>query len=255
MTCEEFYGAALTKLKQTESQLLEMVRTYSEITCQSGQLKPIVYSCSRIKSPESVLQKCKIRGFDADVSAALDNLFDLVGIRIICAFVSDVYRLAGWLREQPGFKVVEEKDYYAFPKPNGYRSYHTLLKARSTGMHAEIQLRTIATDFWATLEHQMKYKKDIPNEKMIKEELKRCADEIASVDLSMQTIREIIQESVSLAEQGGSHDERKGISEKAQEVADCRCGLSCHRGSGLLICDQGEKSAPGSESSQGPGTA
>lgn len=203
MTDEEFYGAALIKLKRTESQLLEMVQTYSETANQIGQLKPIVYFCSRIKSPESVLQKCKIRGFDADVGAALDNLFDLVGVRVICAFAEDVYLLAGWLREQPGVEIVQEKDYYASPKPNGYRSYHILLKVLSPGVQAEIQLRTIATDFWATLEHQMKYKKEIPGEKMIRDELKRCADEIASVDLSMQTIRGIIQELVSSAEQKG----------------------------------------------------
>lgn len=203
MTYEEFYGAALAKLEQAESQLLDLVRTYSESACQSGQLKPIVYVCSRIKSPESAVRKCRIRGFDADAGTALDKLSDLVGIRIVCAFSADVYRLAEWLRGQPGVRIVREKDYYACPKPNGYRSYHLLLNVPSAEMPAEVQLRTIATDFWATLEHQIKYKREIPNEKMIRDELKRCADEIASVDLSMQTIREIIQESLSQAEQEG----------------------------------------------------
>ena len=161
------------------------------------ELKPIVYCCSRIKKPESVLKKCRIRGYETDIAAALENLYDLVGIRVICAFSADVYRIAEWLKAQPDIEVIQEKDYYAAPKPNGYRSYHFLLRVPSTGMKSEIQLRTIATDFWATLEHQMKYKKEIPNEKMIRKELKRCADEIASVDLSMQTIREIIQESIA----------------------------------------------------------
>ena len=197
MNHEEFYGEALSRLKETEALLLNMVHEYSESEENSRDLKPIVYTCSRIKSPDSVLKKCKIRGFDPDINAALANLYDLVGLRIICAFAADVYRIAEWLKQQPEIEVAEEKDYYAAPKLNGYRSYHFLLRVPSTGMHAEIQLRTIATDFWATLEHQIKYKKDIPNEKMIRKELKRCADEIASVDLSMQTIREIIQESVS----------------------------------------------------------
>ncbi len=105
--------------------------------------------------------------------------------------------MAGWLKEQPGIEIVQEKDYYSYPKPNGYRSYHILLKTLPDETHAEMQLRTIATDFWAELEHQLKYKKEIPNEKMLHGELKRCADEIASLDLPMQTIREIIQESVS----------------------------------------------------------
>lgn len=200
LTYEEFYGAALTELKQAESQLLDMVSTYSEATYQSGRLKPILYCCSRIKEPESVLRKCSIRGFEPNVSAAMDKLFDLVGIRVICAFSADVYCLARWLKKQPGIKIVQEKDYYSYPKPNGYRSYHILLKTLPDEIHAEIQLRTIATDFWAELEHQLKYKKDIPDEKMIRGELKRCADEIASVDLSMQTIREIVQESVSMGE-------------------------------------------------------
>ncbi len=200
MTYEEFYGAALTELKQTQSQLLGIVQEYFEAAYQSDQIKPVVYCCSRIKSPESVLQKCSIRGFAPNVSAALENLFDLVGIRVVCAFSADVYRLAGWLKEQTGIEIVQEKDYYSYPKPNGYRSYHILLKTLPDEIHAEIQLRTIATDFWAELEHQLKYKKEIPNEKMIRGELKRCADEIASVDLSMQTIREIIQESISASE-------------------------------------------------------
>lgn len=205
MRYEEFYGAALTELKQTETQLIEMIQKYFETFCQSSQLKPIIYFSSRIKSPESVLRKCRIRGFDVNVSTALDNLFDLVGIRVICAFAADVYHLVRWLEEQSEIEIVQEKDYYSYPKPNGYRSFHILLKSLPAGTLAEIQIRTIATDFWATLEHQMKYKKEVPNEKMIRDELKRCADEIASVDLSMQTIREIIQDSISLA-QGGMRD-------------------------------------------------
>ena len=199
MTYESFYGAALKPLEQTKALLHDMIRTYTESVGQTDQLKPIVYDCSRIKSPESAIKKCRLRGFGTSLGAALENLYDLVGIRVICAFSADVYRLAEWLKQQPDIRIVQEKDYYAAPKPNGYRSYHLLLQVPSTGMHAEIQLRTIAADFWATLEHQMKYKKEIPNEKMIRKELKRCADEIASVDLSMQTIREIIQESLTPA--------------------------------------------------------
>ena len=197
LTNEAFYGAALIHLKQTESLLLETIREYAGSAAIDSELRPIVYCCSRIKSPQSVLKKCKTRGFEPDLGAALSNLYDLVGIRVICAFSADVYRMAEWLNSRPDIEIVQVKDYYAAPKPNGYRSYHFLLHVPATDMNAEIQLRTIATDFWATLEHQMKYKKEIPNERMIRSELKRCADEIASVDLSMQTIREIIQESVS----------------------------------------------------------
>ena len=94
---------------------------------------------------------------------------------------------------------MDKKDYFAYPKANGYRSLHLIVqftKKDLTGIKAEIQIRTIAVDFWATLEHQLKYKKIVPHEETIRKELKRCADEIASVDLSMQTIREILQSEI-----------------------------------------------------------
>ena len=144
------------------------------------------------------MEKLKKRGFEPTKEAALSEAFDAVGVRAVCAFAEDVYRLVRWLKQQKAIHIVTEKDYYEYPKPNGYRSYHILLRMTEEeikGCHAEIQIRTIANDFWATLEHQLKYKKDMPNEKLIRSELKRCADEIASVDMSMQTIRDIIRES------------------------------------------------------------
>ncbi len=155
MTNEEFYGAVLADLKRTEERLLDAVRCYAEAADPKGQIRSIVYCCSRIKSPESVLRKCSLRGIGQTAQAALENLFDLVGIRIVVAFSADVYRLAGWLKARPEIRVAQEKDYYAFPKPNGYRSYHILLHLLPEETPAEIQIRTIATDFWATLEHQL----------------------------------------------------------------------------------------------------
>lgn len=93
-------------------------------------------------------------------------------------------------------EIVQSKDYIARPKPNGYRSYHICLRIRegnAAGTLAEIQIRTMALDFWATLEHQLKYKQKIPCEELIRAELKRCADEIAATDLSMQTIRNMLE--------------------------------------------------------------
>lgn len=196
MTYEDFYGDALPKLRQTETEILDIIRNYTGAS-EKGEIKPVVYYCSRMKAPESVLRKCRVQGFEPSLEGALENLYDLVGVRVICAFNSDVYHFAEWLRRQPGIRIDREKDYYDNPKPNGYRSFHVQMKLLSTGMPAEVQVRTIATDFWATLEHQLKYKKEIENENMIRGELKRCADEIASVDISMQTIREILQEQSS----------------------------------------------------------
>ena len=101
-------------------------------------------------------------------------------------------QLYPWLGTRPEYEIAATKDYIAYPKPNGYRSLHLVLRFH-TGIQAEIQLRTFALDFWAALEHQMKYKKNIAHEKTICDELKRCADEIASVDMSMQTLRELIR--------------------------------------------------------------
>ena len=199
MTCEEFYGTnEYRKLKATEKALIDLIDLYSATKREKEGVKPIVYSCSRIKIPESMIEKLKKRGFEPTKEAALSEAFDAVGVRAVCAFAEDVYRLVHWLQHQSAIDIITEKDYYEYPKPNGYRSYHMLLRMTEEeieGCHAEIQIRTIANDFWATLEHQLKYKKDMPNEKLIRSELKRCADEIASVDLSMQTIRDIIRES------------------------------------------------------------
>ena len=196
MTNERFYGEELVKMKRTEEMLRELVEEYAEVYGVE-EIKPVVYFCSRIKSPESALRKCGIQGFDTSLEGAMQNLYDLVGVRVVCAFGSDVYHFAEWLQRQSEVRVVQVKDYYSNPKPNGYRSYHMQLIDARSGIHAEVQVRTIASDFWATLEHQLKYKKEILNENLIRDELKRCADEIASVDISMQTIREIIRDSLA----------------------------------------------------------
>lgn len=200
MTYTEFYGSNYTGMKQAEQYLLDLIDQYTVVKREREGMKPIVYRCSRIKTPESMIQKLKKRGYEPTVADALSKVHDAIGVRAVCAFSEDVYRFVHWLKTQNTIEILSEKDYYTHPKPNGYRSYHMqiLLKNETISeYYAEIQIRTIATDFWATLEHQLKYKEDIPNEKLIRSELKRCADEIASTDLSMQTIRDIIRESLT----------------------------------------------------------
>lgn len=193
MTCEEYYGSRLACLKRTEQLLLDIIHEYPTQSYPNG-VEPILYCKSRIKKPESMMRKLEGRGIPTDGATALEKTHDAVGVRIVCSFLDDVYKIAGWLRSRPEFEIVKTKDYIAYPKPNGYRSLHLVLSfpAPDQKLMAEIQLRTIAIDFWAALEHQMKYKKDIEHEKTIRSELKRCADEIASVDVSMQTLRELI---------------------------------------------------------------
>lgn len=194
MTPQEYYGPMLDSLRCAEIQLRDMMEQFPKHLPED--LKPIVYYCSRIKSPESMIQKLENRNLSTDCNTALACTFDAVGLRIICAFTEDVYTIVSWLKTRSELEIIREKDFIAYPKPNGYRSYHLQVWLPGLQIPAEIQVRTIATDFWATLEHQLKYKKDIPHEELIRSELKRCADEIASVDLSMQTIRDIIRTSI-----------------------------------------------------------
>lgn len=195
MTCEEYYGYQFASLKRVEHVLLDIIREFPTQGYPNG-IQPILYCKSRIKRPESMVRKLELHGLPTNGDSALSNMHDAVGVRVVCSFLDDVYKIAGWLETRSEFKIVETKDYIAYPKLNGYRSLHLILSFSSSSnerLMAEIQLRTIAIDFWAVLEHQLKYKRDIEHEKTICSELKRCADEIASVDVSMQTLRELIQ--------------------------------------------------------------
>lgn len=194
MTYPEFYGSEYEGLKRTQSILVSIIDEMKNAGDPSEDLQPIVYFCSRIKSPESMTDKLLRYGLPVTLEAALENVYDAVGVRIVCSFASDVFEIVERLENDPEIEVLIKKDYMTHPKPNGYRSIHLCIRVKKTGRLAEIQVRTIAMDFWATLEHQMKYKKSVSNEALIKSELKRCADEIASVDISMQTIREIMKD-------------------------------------------------------------
>ncbi|KEH52170.1 GTP pyrophosphokinase [Streptococcus macedonicus] len=160
---------------------------------------------ARVKTPESMIEKCQRKNFPVTTESALKKVRDSIGLRIVCGFVDDIYTLADLIRSFDDCTIVAEKDYIKNAKPNGYRSYHLIVEVvtpypdclgnKQGSYFIEIQLRTIAMDSWASLEHQMKYKHDIKDPKRIVRELKRCADELASCDLTMQTIRNLIQES------------------------------------------------------------
>ena len=159
---------------------------------------------SRIKESDSMREKCRRKNLPETSQSALKEIRDSIGIRIVCGFVDDIYKTIDVIKDIPGVSIYNEKDYILNAKPNGYRSYHLILEVETEfpdvlgnerGTYfVEVQLRTIAQDSWASLEHQMKYKHDIKNSEMITRELKRCADELASCDLTMQTIRNLIQE-------------------------------------------------------------
>ena len=198
MTLEEYYGNKFPLLKQGETYLKTLMETYPNF-CNKDGLQAILYIKTRIKTPESMIEKLKRHGMKEDSQTALQHIHDALGVRVICSFVEDVYQIAKWLQERNEIQIMEKKDYIAYPKPNGYRSLHLIIRFATDdlkGITAEIQLRTISLHFWAAFEHQIKYKHNVPHEEIIRSELKRCADEIASVDLSMQTIRDILQNDI-----------------------------------------------------------
>lgn len=196
----EFYGENLILLEGAISEFLscmDMIRRYE---VQLGNRDPVASSQTRIKSAESMRQKLQRLAFPVTAESAMKNVFDAAGVRLVCPFIQDIDRTAELIRAIPSVQIQTEKDYIRSPKPNGYRSYHMILSMplRFLGnsqktVWLEVQLRTIAMDCWANIEHQLKYKQNIPDQALLLQELKRCADEITSTDLSLQTIRDLIE--------------------------------------------------------------
>ena len=188
------YGEHKPELeKLLNSILLQVSEIRDEMKSRLG-MDPVEHCLGRIKSEESMREKCVRKNLPVTTESALEKIYDAVGVRIVCAFVDDVFTIRDYIVNSGRYEVINEKDYINTAKPNGYRSYHMILRVGGK-YHAEIQLRTISMDTWAALEHHLKYKKKIgARQKLIEEELKRCADELASTDLSMQTIRDMILE-------------------------------------------------------------
>lgn len=193
-----FYKESILELEAVIEEItarLEVIRKYKKI---HNDRDPIEYIISRIKSEESMIEKLKRKGLKVNLENALTKIHDAAGIRIICTFADDVYDIVKMIKKYDDIEVIKEKDYIKNPKENGYRSYHLILKIPLNiagvvhKIFLEIQIRTIAMDFWASLEHQMKYKKNIQNQKMIVEELKKCAEQIATTDINMMAIRNMI---------------------------------------------------------------
>ena len=156
---------------------------------------PISSIHTRLKSQTSILEKMARLGVAPTRENVETYLNDIAGIRVICSYIDDIYRLADALTRQADIKLIEKKDYISNPKPNGYRSLHLIVSvpiffAESVKeVKAEVQIRTIAMDFWASLEHQIKYKKHVEHAEDVIARLKECADEIAHVDETMQQLR------------------------------------------------------------------
>jgi len=160
---------------------------------------PIEYMKSRVKTPGSIMDKLKRRGFEMSIESAKENLNDIAGIRVICSFVGDIYDISKMLTRQDDIKLIEEKDYIKNPKPNGYRSLHLVVEVpiffsdHEALVRVEVQIRTIAMDFWASLEHKLYYKTSGQSPIHITNDLKECADLIASTDMRMQDIQKEVE--------------------------------------------------------------
>lgn len=203
---ESFIGEAVQfrELMMMYSCAIREVKTKLEVLNDDlavrYQRNPIQMIKSRVKRPLSIMEKLKRRGQPLTVQSISENLYDVAGIRVICSFIDDIYVVAEMLARQDDVNVLMVKDYIRCPKVNGYRSYHMIIEVpvffsdRKKKMRVEVQIRTMAMDFWASLDHQMKYKKDLDDSGEISEELKECAEIIAQTDIKMQSIRQKLED-------------------------------------------------------------
>ena len=183
---------------------LKMIETRMDILNDEfqhvHQYNPIEHIKSRIKTPESIVKKLKRDGRESTISNMIKYINDIAGIRIICSFTSDIYRIADMIGEQVDIKVLAVKDYITFPKASGYKSYHMIvtvpvfLSDRTVDTKVEIQIRTVAMDFWASLEHKIHYKFEGDVPEYITTELVECAKMVSDLDIRMLKLNEEILE-------------------------------------------------------------
>ena len=185
------------------SYAIKEVRTKLEILNEELAFKtkrnPIESIESRVKKPASIIEKLRRRNFPVSVESVFENLHDVAGVRVICSFIDDIYDVAEMFLSQDDITLIEKKDYIQNPKSNGYRSLHLIIEVpvflsdRTLNMKVEVQIRTMAMDFWAALEHQANYKKGIDGIDSLVVELTDCANTINQTDRRMQEIYHKIQ--------------------------------------------------------------
>lgn len=176
---------------------------------------PIESVKTRLKSIEGILKKLRRKNLPLTLASIEQEIRDVAGIRVICSFKEDIYMLANCLLEQDDITLIEKKDYIEHPKDSGYRSLHLIIEVpiflqnEKRPMKVEVQLRTIAMDFWASLEHKLRYKKNIPAEQLdeLSHELYNCAENIASIDERMNSIH--IQMEQVMAQQESENKQKK----------------------------------------------
>ena len=185
------------------SSALKQISTKLEILNDEFQhvhrYNPIEHIKSRVKTPESIVKKLKKHGYESTIQNMVEYVNDIAGIRVICSFTSDIYQIAEMIRNQSDIKVISIKDYIVNPKKSGYKSYHMLvtipvyLSDRIVDTKVEIQIRTVAMDFWASLEHKINYKFEGNAPDHLRTELVECARMVAELDERMLSLNEEIQ--------------------------------------------------------------
>ena len=182
------YNGAMREVKTK----LEVLNDEFQVRSQRNPIEFIKY---RMKKPSSIINKLQRKGFESTLEAVLEHINDIAGIRVVCSFIDDIYAVTDMLIQQDDITLIERKDYIKQPKSNGYRSLHLVVAVpvyfsnQKQQMRVEVQIRTIAMDFWASLEHQIHYKNFENASESIIQELKDCADIISSTDLKMQNIQ------------------------------------------------------------------
>ena len=185
------YNAAL---RQIETKMEILNEEFQHV----HQYNPIEHIKSRIKTPESIVKKLKRHGHESTIGNMVKYINDIAGIRVICSFTSDIYRIADMISDQRDIKVLAVKDYITYPKESGYRSYHMIvtvpvyLSDRIVDTKVEIQIRTVAMDFWASLEHKIHYKFEGDAPEHIKSELIECSRMVSDLDARMLSLNEEI---------------------------------------------------------------
>ncbi len=194
----------LTRFMMSYKFALNEMNTKIDILMQEFQYihdyNPIEHVKSRLKTPENILKKVQRKGFELSLPSIKENIRDIAGVRITCSFLSDIYKVSEMLQSQKDITVIECKDYIKNPKPNGYKSLHLIIQIpifmsdRVESVYVEVQIRTIAMDFWASLEHKIyyKYDKEVPS-KLI-DELKEAADSVSQLDNKMESIHRKVSE-------------------------------------------------------------
>lgn len=198
MIFENYYGEYYSLIKTVEEQLELSIYRCLDVFNSSGK-KIAKYLSSRIKSPTSIEEKLKRKGFPKGIESAITNLNDIVGFRVVVRFTGDLYAVRDLIKKSDEFKIIEEKDYVLYPKQSGYRSYHIIIETEIEGkkIYSEIQIRTMAMDCWASLEHQLRYKKDIDNIELVNAEMKKCAEHLIMADATMEKTRKLVENNAS----------------------------------------------------------